>query len=249
MGSAAIVVTNDDAAAARRQADALGTALWEARESFVPRLLGADEAIDEALRLPGPVCLLDMGDNVGGGSPADGTVLARGLQRRGVAGSFACVRDAAAAAAAHATGLGGQLRIAVGGRDPSWRGVADAEPLVASWTVTHLSDGRFRETKPRHGGASEFDQGPTAVLATAAGLTVMVTTHRMAPFSLEQVRHVGLAPASLRLLAAKGVHAPVAAYAEVCPSFVRVDTPGVTTADAARLPYRHRRRPLFPWER
>ncbi len=87
------------------------------------------------------------------------------------------------------------------------------------------------------------------MLATAAGLTVMVTTHRMAPFSLEQVRHVGLAPASLRLLAAKGVHAPVAAYAEVCPSFVRVDTPGVTTADAARLPYRHRRRPLFPWER
>lgn len=104
-------------------------------------------------------------------------------------------------------------------------------------------------TKPRHGGASEFDQGPTAVLASGTGLAVMVTTRRMAPFSLEQVRHVGLDPAGLRLLATKGVHAPVAAYGEVCPSFVRVDTPGVTTADASRLLFRHRRRPLFPFER
>jgi microcystin degradation protein MlrC len=45
------------------------------------------------------------------------------------------------------------------------------------------------------------------------------------------------------------VHAPVAAYSEVCPSFIRVNTPGVTTADLSRLMYRHRRRPLFPWER
>jgi microcystin degradation protein MlrC len=249
MGTAAVVITNGDPAAARREADALGGGLWDARDSFVPRLLGVDAAIDEALRLAGPVCLLDMGDNVGGGSPADGTVLARALFRRGIPGSFACLHDAAAAAAAHAAGVGGRLDRAIGGHSPTWRGVDDAEPLAATWTVTHLSTGRFRETKPRHGGGSEFDQGPTAVLASDAGLTVMVTTRRMAPFSLEQVRHVGLDPAGLRLLAAKGVHAPVAAYGEVCRSFVRVDTPGVTTADASRLPYRHRRRPLFPFER
>ena len=70
----------------------------------------------------------------------------------------------------------------------------------------------------------------------------------MAPFSLEQIRHTGLDPAAFRLLVAKGVHAPLGAYAEVCPSFVRVDTPGVTTADLSRLDYRRRRRPLFPFE-
>jgi microcystin degradation protein MlrC len=47
---------------------------------------------------------------------------------------------------------------------------------------------------------------------------------------------------------AKGVHAPVAAYAEVCRDFLRVNTPGVTTADLSRLEYRHRRRPLHPFE-
>ncbi|MFM8706755.1 MAG: MlrC C-terminal domain-containing protein, partial [Planctomycetia bacterium] len=115
--------------------------------------------------------------------------------------------------------------------------------------VKAVGDGRFTETRPRHGGATSFDQGPTAVLEHDRGLTVMATSRRMAPFSLEQIRHAGLDPASFRLLVAKGVHAPVAAYGEVCRSFVRVNTPGVTTADLERLAFRHRRRPLFPFER
>jgi microcystin degradation protein MlrC len=77
----------------------------------------------------------------------------------------------------------------------------------------------------------------------------MATTRRMAPFSLGQLRHAELDPASFTHLVAKGVHAPVAAYGEVCPSFVRVDTPGVTSANLGRLTYRHRRRPLHPFER
>jgi microcystin degradation protein MlrC len=76
----------------------------------------------------------------------------------------------------------------------------------------------------------------------------MATEERMAPFSLGQIRHTGINPASFTHLVAKGVHAPVAAYAEVCPSFVRVDTPGVTSASLDRLTYRHRRRPLHPFE-
>ncbi len=77
----------------------------------------------------------------------------------------------------------------------------------------------------------------------------MVTSRRMAPFSLQQIRHAGLDPASFRLLVAKGVHAPVAAYGEVCRHFVRVNTPGVTTADLGQLAYHRRRRPLHPFER
>jgi microcystin degradation protein MlrC len=40
----------------------------------------------------------------------------------------------------------------------------------------------------------------------------------------------------------------VAAYSEVCQSFVRIDTPGVTTADLSRLTFNRRRRPMFPFE-
>jgi microcystin degradation protein MlrC len=40
----------------------------------------------------------------------------------------------------------------------------------------------------------------------------------------------------------------VAAYEPVCRELVRVNTPGVTCADMTRLEYRHRRRPMFPFE-
>jgi microcystin degradation protein MlrC len=247
MGSAVVVVTNDDPAAARRHAETLADGLWRARRSFEPRLLDVEAAIEAAVGLPAPVCLLDMGDNVGGGSPADGTTLVRALAGRRVAGCFACLCDPRAAALAHAAGVGGTIDAAVGGTSPVWHGDAAAAPVTARWRVAALSDGRFAERKPRHGGMTAFDQGPTAVLESG-GLTVMVTSLRMAPYSLEQLRHAGLDPAAFRLLVAKGVHAPVAAYGEVCRNFVRVDTPGVTTANPRRLAYRHRRRPLFPFE-
>ena len=33
----------------------------------------------QSRELEGPICLLDMGDNVGGGSPGDGTLLAHAI--------------------------------------------------------------------------------------------------------------------------------------------------------------------------
>jgi len=248
MGSAAVVVTHDDAAAARTLADTLGGGLWQARETFRPTLLSIDAALDLAAGLGGPVCLLDMGDNVGGGSPADGMSLPRAILARDLGPSFACVCDPAAAAAADTAGVGGRLRLAVGGHAVEWADDPSSQPVAADWRVVAVTAGRFTESRPRHGGATAFDQGPTAVLAHERGLTLMVTSRRMAPFSLGQIRHAGLDPAAFRLLVAKGVHAPVAAYGEVCRDFLRVNTPGVTTADLGRLSYRHRRRPLHPFE-
>jgi microcystin degradation protein MlrC len=182
-----------------------------------------------------------MGDNVGGGSPADGMALPRAILRRGMRASFVCVCDPEAAARAAAAGTGARLRLAVGGHAAEWAGDPESQSIEAEWRVRSVGDGRFTESRPRHGGATSFDQGVTAVLDHDDGLTVMVTTRRMAPFSLEQLRHAGLDPAAFRLLVAKGVHAPVAAYGEVCREFIRVNTPGVTTADLSRLAYRHRR--------
>ncbi|MGH8914487.1 MAG: MlrC C-terminal domain-containing protein, partial [Acidimicrobiia bacterium] len=57
-----------------------------------------------------------------------------------------------------------------------------------------------------------------------------------------------LDPTEFQILVAKGVHAPVPAYQPVCPTIIRVNTPGSTSADMLSLHFRHRRRPLFPFE-
>ena len=253
MGSSAIVVTDGDAGAAHLLADELAGRMWDGRADFVGEHLGVEQAVDRAGALlavaaAGPVCLLDTGDNVGGGSPGDGTLVAHALRRRGTAAlapAFVCLSDPDAARKAAAAGAGGRLGLRVGGKTDALHG----PPLESEFVVVTTTDGRFTEDMPRHGGFGQFDQGLTAVVRTdEGGLWVMLTSRRVPPFSLEQLRHAGLDPAAFRVLVAKGVNAPLAAYGEVCRHFVRVSTPGITAADMTTLPYRHRRRPLFPFE-
>jgi microcystin degradation protein MlrC len=245
MGAATIVVTDGDRGLAQCLAHELATAWWERRAEFAPRLLGVDEAVAEAAKLDGPICLLDMGDNVGGGSPGDGTILAHALLAGRVAPAFVCLADADSAARATTAGSGARLHLQMGGKTDRLHGA----PLSADVTVRGLSAGQFAESEPRHGGFVSFDQGPTAVVETDTGLSVMLTTRRMAPFSLRQLTSAGVEPERFRVLVAKGVNAPLAAYAPVCRHLLRVDTPGVTSADLSRLAYRRRRRPMFPFER
>jgi microcystin degradation protein MlrC len=236
MGVSVVVVTKGDPTAARRYTDELASYWWDLREQFRGQLIAPADAVRLATTAPGPVCLLDMGDNVGGGSPADSTVLVHELVRQKVGPAFICLNDPAAARACSEVGKDSTVALSVG--DP---------PLHGRFTVRGLFDGVFEESQARHGGIRRFDQGPTAVVE-ADGLTVMLTSRRTAPFSLGQFTAFGLDPKRFQVIVAKGVHAPVAAYAPVCPTLIRVNTPGVTSADLTHFEYRRRRRPLYPFE-
>ena len=109
-------------------------------------------------------------------------------------------------------------------------------------------DGRYTETQVRHGGAGRYDMGSTAVVRGPYDMTIMLTSKRVPPVSLQQLISCDVDPASFDVLVAKGVNAPVAAYREVCDRFIRANTPGVTCADMTQLPFAQRRRPLFPFE-
>jgi microcystin degradation protein MlrC len=245
MGASTIAVTDDDPPLARQVANALAGHLWDHREKFLGDLVNIEEALDQAARLRGPVCLLDMGDNVGGGSPGDGTLLAQAIRSRKLPRSFVCLCDPQGVDQAEGAGEWGVATFRIGGKTDDRHG----PPLEVEATVVGLFDGQFEEPQPRHGGFSRMDQGRTAVIRTDDGLTIMVTSRRMPPFSLRQLTAHGIDPREFHLLVAKGVNAPVAAYKEVCHHFLRVNTPGCTTADIERLPYEHRRKPMFPWER
>ena len=243
MGSSVLVVTEGDATLARELAEAMGEEMWQQRRRFEPVQTSVEDAIGLALARPSrPVVLLDMGDNVGGGSPGDSNAIAREWLRSGDGTSaFVCLHDPVAVVAAEEAGAGCTIEGAIG--DP-------AAPLSGPWRVRSLHEGVFHESQARHGGFSVFDQGRTAVLETPGGsLVAMVTTRRMAPFSLAQMTAFGLDPAVFTAIIAKGVIAPMAAYAPVATGgFVHVDSPGVTRADMTKLVHEKRRKPLFPFE-
>ncbi len=244
MGSALIGVTDGDPDLARLVVDELSEYLCDHREDFVGQFTSVAEAVDRALEMEGPICLLDMGDNVGGGSAADGTLIAHELHGRGGVQSFVCLFDPESVQQAIAAGVGARIALRMGGKIDDLHG----SPLEATVGVRSLHEGKFREPEVRHGGMTEFDMGPTAVVETDSGLTLSLTSRRVVPVSLGMMISCDLDPAAFHILVAKGVHAPVAAFEPVCRAMIRVNTPGSTTADMRNFDYRHRRRPLYPFE-
>ena len=245
VGSATLVVTDRDVPLAAQLANELGQRLWTMRHELDGNLISITDAVARVGSAPQPVCLLDSGDNVGGGSPADGTLLAHELRARQVLPAFVCLYDPEAVQRAEAVGVGKTVELALGGKTDALHG----PPLVDQFTVLQIGDGVYQEDAVRHGGFTQFDQGRTALAVTAAGLTVMVTSRRALPFSLRQLTAFGVDPKRFRAIIVKGVNAPLAAYRSVCPTIIRVNTPGVTTADMPTLPFHNRRKPMFPFER
>jgi microcystin degradation protein MlrC len=244
MGASVLAITNNDPHLARTLADDFAEYLLLRRDDFIGQLIDIDPAIEQAVKLPAPVCLLDMGDNVGGGSSGDGTLLLDAICRHGVKKAFVCLADSQSVEQAKAAGVGASLTMRLGGKTDAMHG----GPLSATVQVRGVHDGSFSESQPRHGGKTHYQMGLTAIVELDAGPTVMLTSRRVAPFSLQQLTSCGVDPNAFQIVVAKGVHAPVAAYAPVCPTMLRVNTPGVTTADMATLAYRNRRKPLFPFE-
>jgi microcystin degradation protein MlrC len=246
MGAATVVITNGDLQLAQQFADELANTLWRNRHAMEGELIDVKASLDLVEATDGVrFGLLDMGDNVGGGSAADGTVLARALCERNLGPAFVCIADAQAVSEAINAGVGTTVDLLVGGHTDQLHG----DPLLLRVEIVSIHPGRFSESQPRHGGIVEFDQGATVVVrACEHPLTLLLTSKRMVPFSLQQLLSCGLDPKSFRVLVAKGVHAPLAAYREVCDRFIRVNTPGSTCADLHQMDYHYRRKPLFPFE-
>lgn len=244
MGASAIVITDGDKPLAERLSNELAESMWRMRGQLKSEFISVNEAIAQCESSNDRFCLLDMGDNVGGGSAADGTELLEAIHQRQTGPAFGCLYDPESVRACQQAGVGNRLSLHAGGRTDHLHGV----PIECTVTVISLHDGKFRESKPRHGGITDFDQGPTAICRTDAGLTLMLTSRRMVPFSLQQLYSCELDPRNFRVLVAKGVNAPLAAYSEVCDQCIRVNTGGSTCADLSRIDYQHRRRPMFPFE-
>lgn len=251
VGAATIAVTDDDPSLAQKCANELASSLWQNRNDMRGHLTSVGSAMDScASATKHRICLLDMGDNVGGGSAGDGTTIVSELILRRIGPSFASLCDPESVQACADAGVGATLSLQVGGKTDRQHG----DPIEVDIDVVSLHDGRFREDRPRHGGIVEFDQGPTAVVrvtqpdANLRAMTLMFTSRRMVPFSLRQLTSCDIDPTAFRVLVAKGVNAPIAAYKDVCQQFIRVNTIGSTCADLTQLEFHHRRAPLYPFD-
>lgn len=242
MGVSVVVVADGDAALAQQEASRLGALVFAQREALNAALPDVETAIAQAKDTPGTVCLMDCGDNIGGGGPGDSTILFDAAREAGLSPICTVLYNPVAAQACAEAGEGVAVSLVVGAKTGSPQG----QPAPVRGVVRLLHDGLFTEPDARHGGMYHLDQGLTAVIETASGDTVVLNSLRVMPTSLVQLTSLDIDPRAYRAIIVKGVTAPRAAYEPIADAVITVDTPGVTQAGPESFDYHQRPRPLFP---
>jgi microcystin degradation protein MlrC len=247
MGPSAIVVTDNDPALAKREAQKLADQLWQLRDRLVLRVPTAAEAVKAAMASDKfPVALMDTGDNIGGGSPGDSTYLLAELIKLKAQGWVVVISDREADGAAFRAGVGGAFDQAVGAKTDRMHG----SPVRVRGRVKALTDGKYVETEVRHGGERYNNMGHTAVIEVEGSTPdlpniLVLTPQPTSPNSIHQLLSNGVYPQRERILIVKGVTAPRAAYEPIAASIVEVNTPGATDINPAHFTYKHIRTGLW----
>lgn len=245
LGMSFIVTTDDDPPLAHQLARRLANEAWHLRDQFIGDGVDLETALQRAATAPrGPVVLLDVGDNVGGGSPADSTHVLAAAQRLHIGGLFHSLCDPVSAQACIDAGVGARVQLQVGGKTDTLHG----SPVHVTGVVEHVDDGRFEDTGVTHGGFRFFNAGQRALLHTDDDHFVLLNSRPMGNTSRAELTSAGLDPLKLKIIVAKGVHSPRGAFEPIATELIQLNTPGCTSADLSTLHYSLRRRPMFPFE-
>ncbi len=245
MGMGFVAIADGDESAARDAARWMAQRAWERRPEFVAHTPSPAEALKQAVEHPqGPVVLMDVGDNIGGGSSADSTHILAEAKRMGVENFLQSLYDPEAVQACVVAGVGADITLKVGGKTDDMHG----KPVEVTGRVRLISDGQFEDPTPTHGGWRYFDGGTTVVLETTDDHTLVLTSRRVGNTSRQQMYSLGIRPEEKQVVVAKGVVSPRPAYEPIAAKIILVNTPGVTTSDLSFFEYKRRRRPLYPFE-
>jgi len=246
MGAAFYAVADGDVQAAADAARWMAQRAWERRSDLATApALSVRQAVYRAMKAAtGPTVMLDVGDNIGAGSAGDSTLILAEARKLGAKGLVQTLRDPEAVARCVSAGVGAEITLEVGGKTDRRHG----EPVNVTGVVKTISDGKFEDRSPVHAGWRYFDNGLCAVLETSDDHTLLLVSTRVGNMSRKQFNSVGIIPEEYRIVVAKGVVSPRPAYQPIAAEMLLVNTGGATSADLNSFNYRHRRRPLFPFE-
>ncbi len=245
-GPSVIVVTDRETRLAEELADELDALFMSHQDTATFKGLPPSQAVEQALQsVSGPTILVDSADNIGGGSPGDGTEALQAMLAARVQEGTVALADPEAVALCHAAGKGARLTLTVGAKTDSWHG----QPVTVTGKVMAVSDGIYPcELQEHHFAAfygNTLNMGPTAWMRIE-GINLVLNTRKTPPFDLAQLRGIGIEPESQKMIVVKAAVAYRTAYLPIAAHVIEMDTSGLCTSNLHRFPYQHLRRPVYP---
>jgi len=248
--SASVVVVTDSSSlkTAEEAAAEIAEIIHANKEKLNILFPQADDAVrlaEEAMKeIPeGYILIHEMSDNVGGGTPGDGTYLLRALLERNLPGSvFGFIYDRDIALQAHEKGIGGHVSGLLGGKTDGMHG----EPIeIKDAKVLALSDGRMINTSPVVYNMPVY-YGNSALLEIGNVKVVVAEIAAEQTFDDVPFKMVGLDLNNYRLVCIKSSNHFHAFFDNLAAKIITSDSPGIHPGNLALLDYKKIQRPIWP---
>lgn len=241
-GMSFIVITNNNQELANELSQQLHDLAWNMRRDFLVKPTPLKQALKYTSQSSKrPIILADIGDNPGGGSPEDGTVVLKTILEEGLTGGvIALIWDPTTVKNAVEAGLGSTIIADLGGHTDDLHG----SPLKVEGQVKKISDGKFVSDGPMGKGVPT-DMGTTVIL-DIKGNEVIVTSKRLQPLDLTIYKTLGINPKEKHFIVVKSSVHYRAAHEPIAAEIIELDTPGLTSPRLAGFGFKNIRRPIFP---
>lgn len=238
VGAKTLVIADGSAEKAANLAKEFGHRLWDIREGLRMNYPDIGQALDiVAASNHGPIALADMGDNAGGGAPADSTFFLQEILNRGMKDiAHGIFWDPVLVAMCQDAGVGARMRVRLGGKICAESG--DAVDIEA--TVRGIREGMTQKL-----GDSDMPMG-TGVWLDADGVHLIVSSIRTQNFSPSVYTDLGIDITAMKALIPKSTNHFYQNFERISPEVIHVRTPGTVTPDMTIIPFTKRDGKFWP---
>ena len=242
LGWSTLVVTDDNAEAARDMAAQAADESWSLRNRLIEEFHSAAECVRLGLaHETGPVIIADGADSMNSGGGGDSTHLLREMLATPIpGGALVIMVDPAAVAEAKRAGKSESFRFAVGGK----RDNLFSKPLPVEGRVLSTTEARY--TLTGHGAHNlPVDMGSAAVVRLKDVTLLLV--ERPGPGGTPLMyRCAGLEPKDFKMVVVKSPAGFRADFGPFASRILLADCPGCASPHFENLPYTKYHKPLEP---
>lgn len=238
VGARSLVISDANADKAASVAKEFAAKLWDMRDGLrmdYPDIPAALDIVEASQNFP--VTLADMGDNAGGGAPADSTFFLQEILKRGMKDiAHGIFWDPVLVTMCQDAGVGARMKVRLGGKICADSGEAvDLDVTIRA----------IREDMTQMLGETEMPMG-TGVWLDADGVHLVVSSLRTQNFSPAVYTELGLDITRMKALIPKSTNHFYQNFEKISPQVIHVRSPGTVTPDMTIIPYTKRDGTYWP---